>query len=88
MKGKNDSVIRNKIMRIIIILLFLIGAQSILTVMSKGTAVYANTNEKSDNEGEYIRLTDLDIRPESKAGWDQIRKNQDNNGNKLEINRK
>ena len=36
--------------------------------MSKGMGVYANKNEKSDNEGEYIRLTDLDIRPESKGG--------------------
>ena len=58
--------------------------------------VYANTNEENNNhaetqedpnEGEYIRLTDLDIRTESKAGWDQIRKNQDNNGAKLEIKR-
>ncbi len=59
------------------------------------STVYANTDENSQNtesqedlnEGEYIRLTDLDIRSESKAGWDQIRKNQDNNGNKLEIKR-
>ena len=57
--------------------------------------VYANTNENSNNEksqedpneGKYIRLTDLDIRPESKAGWDQIRKNTDNTGEKLQIKR-
>lgn len=57
---------------------------------------YANTDdENSDNDtsqedlnkGEYIRLTDLELRPESKAGWDQIRKNTDNNGSKLEVKR-
>ncbi len=52
--------------------------------------VYANTNENSDNtvsqedlnEGEYLRLTDLEFRSESKTGWGQIRKNMDRDGNK------
>ncbi len=57
--------------------------------------VYANTNENSintvseedQNEGEYLRLTDLDFRSESKTGWGQIRKNTDNDGNTLQIKR-
>ena len=57
--------------------------------------VYANTNENSDNtvsqedlnEGEYLRLTDLEFRSESKTGWGQIRKNMDSDGNKLQIKR-
>ncbi len=59
------------------------------------STVYANNDESNNNietkedpnEGEYIRLTDLDFRPESKAGWDKIRKNEDSNGAKLEIKR-
>ncbi len=90
---------KSKVIKIIAILAILICLQYILTIIYKednliGTSkknlfyntVYANTNENT-NEGEYIRLTDLDIRSESKAGWDQIRKNTDGSGNKLEIKR-
>ena len=45
----------------------------------------SNEVEEDPNEGEYLRLTDLDWRSESKAGWDQIRKNEDNTHAKLQI---
>jgi len=108
MNKQNKSKIKNKVIKIIAILVLLICAQYIHTIMYKGEevvgtsernlwnhTVYANTNENTNNaisqentnEGEYLRLTDLEIRSESKAGWDQIRKNTDNNGAKLQVKR-
>ena len=47
-----------------------------------------NSTSLSDlNEGKYIRLTDLEWRSESRAGWGQLKKNQDNNGDKLSVKR-
>ncbi len=87
MKEKANRTIKSRSFKIIAILVFLIGVHYMFTE-KWGGAVYANEISQGDqNEGEYIRLTDLEFRPESKAGWDQIRKNQDNNGNKLEIKR-
>ena len=63
---------------------------------SMNTNVETNTNDENNdsttpqedpNEGEYIRLTDLEFRSESKSGWGQIRKNMDSDGNKLQIKR-
>lgn len=95
MKKQAKSTVKNKAIRIIVILVLLICAQYIFTGMYRGNAVYANNNENSENnesqndlnEGEYIRLTDLDWRSESRAGWGQLRKNMDTNGNKLSVMR-
>lgn len=78
MRKQTKNTIKSKVIKIIIILALLISAQYMYTV-------YASTNDP--NEGEYIRLTDLDWRFESKAGWGQLSKNADTNGNKLAVKR-
>ena len=46
------------------------------------------TTSKNQNEDQYLRLTDIEWMTESRAGYDQLRKNQtDNNGTKISIKR-
>lgn len=94
MSKQNRKIIKNKLIIVSAILLLLICMQYILTIVYDKNIVYANTDEYSNNEaqidpneGEYLRLTDLDWRPESKAGWGQLRKNVDTNGAKLSVKR-
>ena len=96
--NKKRSKTKNNAIRVIALLVLLICVQCMLTIIFEGkeaannkllsSAVYANTDEntKEDpNEGEYIRLTDLEWRRESGAGYGSLIKNEASNGTKLSI---
>ena len=96
--NKKRSKTKNNAIRVIALLALLICVQCMLTIIFEGkeaannqlfsSAVYANTEEntKEDpNEGEYIRLTDLEWRRESGAGYGSLIKNEASNGTKLSI---
>lgn len=95
MSKQNKRITKNKLIIISTILLLLICMQYMITIVYDKNIVYANTDEyktnneaQSDpNEGEYLRLTDLDWLSASNVGWGQLRKNVDTNGNKLSVKR-
>ncbi len=94
MEKQTKRTIKSKIINILEILVLLICMQYIFACVYSENKVYANTEENSNNsetndpnEGEYLRLTDIDWRPESRAGWGNLVKNADTNGAKLSVKR-
>ena len=63
-----------------------LNTKSMKDFLSSNTNIDNNQTELNSNEGQYIRLTDLQYRSESKAGYDRIRINQTNDsGAKISV---